>query len=218
MARSPKDKTPMPVMLDTLATNLKFGLSAKKAELECDTCHVYNNKDEWVRVRIDDESQTMTVWGRKPAVVDDEEAKIEGSVMGFFNIKEEGHALHLARKYFFKAEYNGQYEPMQTRLEKLAKDMSVELGACVLNGKNHCHIYTKDAFIDIQLDFHPFNTRGYTIRVTGLISKLEDSEARIANIVDGKLMEFHNIDKDEDALRLAKKYFLKCGYESDGSE
>ena len=217
MARFPKDKTPMPVMLNTLATYLKFGLSAEKAEIDIDTCHVYNNNDEWVRVRIEKTSQTMTVWGPKPAIVD-EAAKIQGSVMGFFNIEEEGHALHLARKHFFKAEYNGQYEPMQTRLEKLAKDMSVELGACVLNGKNHCRVFTKDAFIKIRLDFHPFNTRGYTIRVTGPKSELQDIEAKIANIVDGGFMEFHNIDKDEDALRLAKKYFFKCGYESDGSE
>ena len=38
------------------------------------------------------------------------------------------------------------------------------------------------------------------------------------DIVDGWLMEFHNIDKDENALRLVQKYFFKCGYESDGSE
>ena len=108
---------------------------------------------------------------------------------------------------------------MQTRLEKLAKDISVKLDASiVMHGSNHYRVFTKDAFIWIRLDFHPFNTRGYTIRVTGPKSELQDIEAKIANIVDGGFMEFHNIDKDEDALRLAKKYFFKCGYESDGSE
>ena len=66
--------------------------------------------------------------------------------MGFFIIEEEGHALHLARKYFFQAEYDGQYEPMQTRLEKLAKDISVKLDASiVMHGSNHYRVFTKDA-------------------------------------------------------------------------
>ena len=55
MARFLKDKTQMPVTLNTLATYLKFGLSAKKAELDIDICRVYNNEDESVRVRIDNE-------------------------------------------------------------------------------------------------------------------------------------------------------------------
>lgn len=72
---------------------------------------------------------------------------------------------------------------------------------------------SKDAWFAFSLNHNPFAPKGYTISVYGPKPAQLDTEALGAHDL-GETIRFDGFDDEERALRIARKYFIRCGYES----
>ncbi len=78
-----------------------------------------------------------------------------------------------------------------------------------------CCVFNNDAeWVRVRLVPNATAPRGFTWFVWGTKPETLDLEAQIATVL-GHVMGFPSIEEDAHVLRIARKYFLKCGYVSD---
>jgi hypothetical protein len=82
------------------------------------------------------------------------------------------------------------------------------------DGDIGCVFRNEDEWVRFRLIPNATAPRGFTWYVWGPKPETLDLEAQTATVLVNT-MGFPSIDEDAHVLRIAQKYFFKCGYESD---
>jgi hypothetical protein len=95
----------------------------------------------------------------------------------------------------------------------------VERCTCRIEDGNIGFVYVNnEEWFRFRLVSNPYAPHGHTITIWGPRNEAKmDTEAGLATVM-GDVMGFSNLDEEAHARRLARKYFVNCGYVSESDD